>query len=84
MTPGIPMSVALTDAQKALLATKVAFAKDQNIEACVNVSCGFDKCECGSKCTCGISKKFTCDPCVEFKKQKAEEKKKAEAAQNQE
>mmetsp|Transcript_8183 Transcript_8183/g.16940 ORF Transcript_8183/g.16940 Transcript_8183/m.16940 type:complete len:134 (+) Transcript_8183:80-481(+) len=49
---------------------KEAFAAAEKMEACANPKCGCSKCTCGPGCTCGVSMEKTCDPCVEFKKEK--------------
>ena len=37
------------------------------ITSCSNTACKCTDCECGEKCTCGVSMEVTCDPCREFK-----------------
>lgn len=48
-----------------------AFAQDPPIEVCVNNTCKFIGCTCGSKCGCGIQDASTllisCGECVDLK-----------------
>lgn len=70
------------DPAEKIQAEKNAFAASQNppIEACNNKSCRFTGCTCGGRCGCGMPEKVSsgelqsCDPCVEFKKKKSQEK----------
>lgn len=63
-----------------LQAEKYTFAASKNIDPCTNSSCGFAGCTCGKSCGCGIPEKIasgeleSCDPCIEFKKKKMENK----------
>jgi len=68
------------DAISDLQAAKIAFAKENNMEPCTNQNCGFSGCTCGKRCGCNMPPSLTvvvetCDPCAEFKRRKAEEKK---------
>ena len=58
-----------------LQAAKSAFAAEQGIAACTNAACGFAGCTCGGACACGPAAKpgdtGVCDPCVDFKRERA-------------
>eukprot|EP00804_Cyclotella_cryptica_P022484 CCRYP_020692-RA/>CCRYP_020692-RA protein AED:0.08 eAED:0.08 QI:205/1/1/1/0/0/2/18/111 len=42
------------DDKSSLLAAKLVFAEQNNIEPCTNELCGFSGCTCGKNCGCNI------------------------------
>jgi hypothetical protein len=62
---------AMEERLKGIQAAKATCVEDVSVGTtgcCSNELCKCTECECGEKCTCGVSMEVTCDPCRNFKK----------------